>query len=172
MGYTYETGTAGTDVILTNQQSPGAMINSGGGADIILAGGGADRLNGGAGADTVSGGGGNDAIRGGAGLDLMIGGAGNDGFVIYAGDLTNKSGHGLMDTIADFHGAGGWTSGENDFISLFGYGPGAKLTFDHNVLGDSSTQVYQIDDNGVKTYFMVHMEDGAKHLATGDFKFF
>lgn len=172
MPYTYETGTSGSDVILTNANDPGAMVNSGGGADIILAGQGDDRLNGGAGADTVSGGAGKDTIRGGAGLDLMLGGSGNDAFVINKGDLVNTIGFGLYDTIGDFHGAGGWTSGENDFIALFGYAAGTTLTFHHNVLGSSSDQVYEINDHGSKSYFVVHMSDGAKHLATGDFNFY
>ena len=172
MPYTYEAGTSGTDVILTDAHDPGAMVNSGGGADIILAGQGDDRLNGGAGADTVSGGAGKDTIRGGAGLDLMLGGSGNDCFVINSGDLVNKTGFGLYDTIGDFHGAGGWTAGENDFIALFGYAAGTTLTFHHNVLGSSTDQVYEINDHGSKSYFLVHMSDTSKHLAAGDYNFY
>jgi len=77
----------------------------------------------------------NDALAGGAGVDYLYGGAGNDAFVIRLSDMDpSLSGASSLagksqDVIYDFHGAGVYEAGNNDFLYLDGFGVGSTITF-------------------------------------------
>lgn len=131
-----------------------------------------DSLNGGDGNDGLTGLGGKDTLTGGKGADRMMGGQGDDNFIFNAGDLgLNKT----FDHIIDFHGAGQLRTagGEQDFISLFGFGAGSTLTFDHYGINQSQ-QYYRVDDplnaanNGL---ILVQMADGTALLTGADYRF-
>ena len=135
-----------------------------------------DSLNGGAGDDLLHGELGRDKLTGGTGVDRMQGGADNDTFIFAAGDIADSAlTGGQLDHIIDFHGAGNSGPGEQDFLSFFGYGEDATLTFDHYASDDGLLQIYAVDDpdnpdnSGL---IMVQMADGPSQIGQGDFHFF
>ena len=149
--------------------SAGAVtVNSGGGDDRVTGSPFDDRMNGGDGNDTLIGGAGNDVLRGGAGADRLVGGSGNDTFVFYQGDLPTV---GAIDQILDFHGAGGWNTGEQDFLYLQGFGPGATMTYQADFSGDPTKQIYKIHSTAGDALLLVQMADGTNHLVAGDYGF-
>lgn len=138
----------------------------------------ADTILGGAGSDRIDAGAGNDLIRGGAGADFMLGGAGNDTFLFAPADMTMVRGA-PVDTIYDFHGAGGYSATENDFIAFTGFSAAATVVFDGASTVASGLEYYHVQDAGQSYYFAVHFVDpvrapapGAGTLAKGDFQFY
>lgn len=135
-----------------------------------------DSLNGGAGNDLLHGGMGRDKLTGGQGADRMQGGAGNDTFIFAAGDIADPlRSNGRFDHIVDFRGAGDSAPGEHDFISFFGFGEDATLTFDHYASADQLLQIYKITDPEDPTnsgLIMVQMADGVDQIEQGDYGFF
>ena len=132
--------------------------------------------------DRMVGTGGNDKLQGNGGGDVYYGGAGNDTFIIKASDLHNGpssvSGVHATDVIFDFGGAGGWSSTNNDFIALTGFGKGSTVSFDHfggnaNGTTNTSLQYYTVHDTATNTdaTIMVHSLN-SQLLAKGDFAFY
>lgn len=152
------------------------MVASKGGNDDLSGSRYDDSLNGGAGNDLLHGELGRDKLTGGTGVDRMQGGAGNDTFIFAAGDIGGQhEAGGRLDHIIDFHGAGNSGPGEQDFLSFFGWGDDATLTFDHNASADGLLQVYKVDDpdnpenSGL---ILVQMADGTSQISQGDYAFF
>ncbi len=163
----------GNDVISYARNTSGVIVQAQGGDDSVTGSAFNDSINGGTGTDLIRGGAGNDTITGGAGFDRLQGGTGNDTFIINRGDLVNPANFGgNLDHIIDFHGAGGYTAGENDFIRFTGFGAGS-VTFSNYLNGDLSRQIYTVfDSSGVyQGSLLVQMADGTKMLSTGDFIF-
>lgn len=136
-----------------------------------------DSLNGGAGNDLLHGERGNDRLTGGQGVDRMQGGGGNDTFIFFAGDIADPSlNDGRMDHIIDFSGAGSNSRAvEQDFLSFFGFGDDATLTFDHYASDDGLLQVYSVFDPDNAAYcgpILVQMANGTAQLGQGDYCFF
>lgn len=127
-----------------------------------------------AGDDKISGTAGRDSIAGGAGADQMYGGAGNDSFVLKAKDYAAGA-TGVQDSIFDFAGSGGSRPGDNDFLSLTGFGANAKLVFDHygDVDGAASKQLqyYNIEAGGETITILVNALSG-RLLTKGDYAFY
>ncbi len=174
----YVQGTSGSDFIILTEAT---LYNAGGSSDFVVGSDFNDSINGAGGDDLIFGGGGKDVLTGGAGADVMTGGSGNDAFVFNSGDLVHNTGlfngHlGLVDTITDFHGAGGYkayTGVEDDFLIFSGYGQGSSISFVKNV-GNATNQLYYITDTANPAhsgYVLIHMADGTAHLATGDYSF-
>jgi Ca2+-binding RTX toxin-like protein len=156
------------DTVDYSHNAGAVTVNSDGGNDRITGSAFGDKLNAGDGNDTVIGGAGNDVIRGGAGSDRMVGGTGNDTFVFYAGDLPST---GAIDQVQDFHGAGGWSTGEQDFLYFQGFGPGATLTYQSDLGGDATRQIYKLHSSAGDVLLLVQMADGTNHLVSGDYGF-
>jgi serralysin len=164
------------DILRYYDYDQGIMVASKGGDDDLSGSRFDDSLNGGAGDDLLHGELGRDKLTGGKGVDRMQGGAGNDTFIFAAGDIADpaESG-GRLDHIIDFHGAGNSGPGEQDFLSFFGYGEDATLTFDHYADEGGSLQIYKVDDpdnpenSGL---IMVQMADGSNQIGQGDYHFF
>lgn len=139
---------------------------------------GADRIYGSSGNDRIDGGAGNDLIRGGTGVDFVYGGAGNDTFSFVKGDMSLVGGS-AVDTVFDFHGAGGYSATENDFLSFTNFGSGATLVFDGASTVQSNLEFYHVQDAGQSYFFAVHFVDpvrtpapGTGTLARGDYAFY
>ena len=164
------------DILRYYDYDQGVMVAAKGGDDDLSGGRFDDSLNGGSGNDLLHGEAGNDKLTGGQGVDRMQGGLGRDTFIFQAGDIADQQQFdGRFDHIIDFCGAGGWNSVENDFISFFGFGEGATLSFDHNASDDGSLQIYRIDDPtnpDNSGSIMVQMADNTAQLGQGDFCFF
>jgi serralysin len=164
------------DILRYYNSDHGVMVASHGGNDDLSGSRFDDSLNAGAGDDLLHGELGRDKLTGGAGVDRMQGGADNDTFVFAAGDIADPDENGgRLDHIIDFHGAGNSGPGEQDFLSFFGFGDDATLTFDHYAGGDPALQVYKVDDpdnpenSGLIT---VQMADGSSQIGQGDYHFF
>lgn len=164
------------DILRYFNYDQGIMVAAKGGDDDLSGSRFDDSLNGGAGNDLLHGEAGNDKLTGGQGVDRLQGGLGNDTFIFQAGDLADpRQFDGRFDHIIDFCGAGGWSSGEQDFISLFGFGEGATLTFDHYASADLLQQIYRVDDPTDPDHsgsIMVQMAGTTAQLAQGDYCFF
>ena len=164
------------DILRYYNYDQGVLVASKGGNDDLSGSRFDDSLNGGAGDDVLHGELGRDKLTGGTGVDRMQGGAGNDTFIFAAGDIADPAEHdGRLDHIIDFHGAGNSGPGEQDFLSFFGYGDDATLTFDHYADEDGLLQVYAVDDpdnpenSGL---IMVQMAGGVSQIGQGDYFFF
>jgi len=164
------------DILRYYNYDQGVMVASKGGDDDLSGSRFDDSLNGGAGNDLLHGELGRDKLTGGTGVDRMQGGAGNDTFIFAAGDIADPAEFGgRMDHIIDFHGAGNSGPGEQDFLSFFGYGDDATLTFDHNADAGGLQQVYRLDDpDNVENsgFILVQMADGHTQIRHGDYAFF
>ncbi|HZU62892.1 MAG TPA: hypothetical protein VFF98_04355 [Novosphingobium sp.] len=132
--------------------------------------------------DHISGGSGNDTLEGTGGNDIYYGGAGNDTFIITASSLAASSGTtdniNALAVIFDFQGAGTWTSTNNDFLALTGFGAGSTLTFDHyggTQTGalDVTQQYYTVHDTttGNNYTIYIHSLDGSQ-IKAGDYAFY
>lgn len=155
-------------------------LNGGSGADTLIGGQGHDRLIGGAGADVLRGGegsdqlagdAGDDILNGGTGSDRLEGGIGNDTFLFTADDFVNMTGG--PDNIVDFRGAGTSGVGEQDMLTLSGFGPGATLVFDHYGY-TNSVQYYRIVDPAnpdVEHMILVQMAGTTNLLSASDYLF-
>jgi len=142
-------------------------------------------ITGTSGSDHIGGTGGNDALAGGAGVDYLYGGAGNDAFVIKLSDLdaSLNANSGLsgkaQDFIYDFHGAGVYEAGNNDFLYLQGFGAGSTITFvgyGYNSAspgGDVHAQYYSIHSTitGLDYVIAVGSSNG-NQLVAGDYNFY
>jgi hypothetical protein len=134
-----------------------------------------DVLVGGPGSDLLLGHRGDDWLEGGGGPDLLAGGRGSDTFVFAPGDLVTSRGHcngygGLVDTVADFAGAGSTGEGEQDVIRLEGFGDGTTLSFVRYGPTDA-VQIYEVVDPttaGADGFLRVHMADGSAQLTAED----
>jgi Ca2+-binding RTX toxin-like protein len=134
------------------------------------------------GTDRISGTTGTNHLTGNGGGDMFYGGAGNDAFVIKASDLRNGPSSvnsiNATEVIYDFGGAGGWSSSNNDFIALTGFGAGSTISLSHygiNADGSVNTnyQTYTVHDTATNSdaQIFVHSLNG-KVLGTGDFNFY
>lgn len=137
------------------------------------------------GSDHLGGTSGNDAIVGRAGVDFMYGGDGNDAFVIRLSDMdaslnANSSMVGKsQDFIYDFHGAGVYEAGNNDFLYLAGFGVGSTLSFigygqnSTNPGGDIHAQFYSIHSTitGLDYVIAIGSMNG-NQLIRGDYNFY
>lgn len=125
-------------------------------------------------ADKISGSTGNDTIVGAAGADTLYGGAGSDTFILRAKDYATGA-TGVQDTIFDFAGAGGYKSGDNDFLALSGFGANAKLVFDHyGTAGgaiNKQLQYYHVEAGGETISILVNALNG-QQLTKGDYAFY
>jgi Ca2+-binding RTX toxin-like protein len=94
------------------------VIETGDGDDIVTVRGlGQAVVDGGGGDDLIRTGGGDDWLDGGAGTDVLVGGAGNDTFVLRFGEIDD-------DVIADFSRGG---AGGQDTLLFLGFGEDAML---------------------------------------------
>lgn len=169
------TGGGGSDVINRSLDSKGWHIIGAGGDDILTGGRGADFIEGGEGFDRIVGGAGNDMIVGGRSFDRVVGGAGDDIFVFAAGDLVDPTKNGgQMDHITDFRGAGTSGTGEQNFLSFTGFGPGAQLVFQNYAGGKQNFQIYRVLDGAgtVQGSIMVQMADGTARVTSDDYAFY
>ncbi|NOG70600.1 hypothetical protein [Roseicella sp. DB1501] len=129
-----------------------------------------------------------DTLEGGAEPSRFLGGAGNDTFVLKAGELLQIGGSGLVDQILDFHGAGSSGDGEQDVLTLSGFGAGSTLTFDHYgadrvfdpdldryvLIENQRQQYYRVTDGADATksgILLVQMADGTNQLTADDYAF-
>jgi len=164
------------DILRYYDHDDGILVAARGGDDDLSGSGFDDSLNGGSGNDLLHGEAGNDKLTGGTGVDRMQGGLGNDTFIFQAGDIADQQAFdGRFDHIIDFCGAGGWSPGENDFISFFGFGEEATLSFDHYSSDDGLLQIYRIEDPanpGHSGSIMVQMAESAAQLSQDDYCFF
>lgn len=106
------------------------------------------------------------------------GGNGNDTFILRAKDFGGTTEfNGINKYITDFQGAGGYSAGNNDFLSFTGFGAGSTLTFEESratkTAGVDTIDVYRLHDasNGKDYDILIHSLNG-KHLAAGDFAFY
>jgi Ca2+-binding RTX toxin-like protein len=163
------------DILRYFNYDQGVLVAAKGGDDNLSGSRYDDSLNGGTGNDLLHGEAGNDKLTGGQGVDRMQGGLGNDTFIFNAGDIADpQQADGSFDHIIDFCGAGGWSAGEQDFISFFGFGEGATLTFDRYASEDGLLQIYRIDDlvePDNSGSIMVQMATNTTQLGQGDFFF-
>lgn len=116
-------GGGGHDLIAAGQNND--MVQAGGGADTVWGGSGYDTLYGGTGNDSLMGGTGNDLLRGEGGLDILDGGLGDDTIFGEAGNDIATGGDG-QDVI---HGGAGHDtlSGNVGNDTLFGNGGNDSL---------------------------------------------
>ncbi|WP_404482165.1 hypothetical protein [Novosphingobium sp. BL-52-GroH] len=135
--------------------------------------------------DKVAGSSSKDALVGGKGVDRLYGGSGNDAFVIKLSDFdaslsSNASlGAKTQDFIYDFHGAGVYEAGNNDFLYLSGFGAGSTITFtgygynSANPTGDVHAQYYTIHSTltGLDYVISVGSTNG-NLLKLGDYNFY
>ncbi len=132
--------------------------------------------------DKMAGGAGKDTLEGHAAFNQYFGGAGSDTFVVsakFAGLAHEGASLAFADQyayMADFQGAGGYSSGDNDFIALSGFGAGSHLDLAH--VGTSGTSgatlyYYTITDGvtGDVTNFVINSVNG-HGLAAGDYAFY
>jgi Ca2+-binding RTX toxin-like protein len=165
-----------SDTLRYYDYDQGVMVAAKGGNDDLSGSEFNDSLNGGAGNDLLHGERGNDKLTGGSGVDRMQGGAGNDTFIFAAGDIADPAEvDGRFDHIIDFHGAGNTYPGEQDFLSFFGFGEEATLTFDHFADAVGLMQIYRLDDPSNPDnsgLILVQMADDVTQLGRGDFAFF
>lgn len=137
------------------------------------------------GSDHLGGTDGNDALAGGAGVDYLYGGAGNDAFVIKLSDmdpsLNSATGIGgkAQDVIYDFHGAGVYEAGNNDFLYLQGFGVGSTITFvgygynSSNPGGDIHAQYYSIHSTITGLDYIISLGSvNGNQLVIGDYNFY
>jgi hypothetical protein len=117
------------------------------------------------------------------GVASVYGGGGNDTFLFKASSFTDADDASGVDVrIYDFHGAGGWAPGEQDFLAFSGFGAGSTLTLATN-LGNNGVA----DDNGAAgTLYYYTLHDTAtgndytlliksindKAITTGDYNFY
>lgn len=164
------------DILRYFNYDSGVMVAARGGDDDLSGSRFGDSLNGGAGNDLLHGETGNDKLTGGQGVDRIQGGLGNDTFIFQAGDIADPAeSAGRFDHIIDFCGSGGWSAGEQDFISFFGFGAGATLSFDRYASDDNLLQVYTVDDPtnpDNSGSILVQMNGSTAQLAQGDYCFF
>lgn len=173
-GPEYMALTNGADILRYQTSDHAVLVAARGGDDDLTGSRYNDSLNGGAGNDLLRGERGRDKITGGQGVDRMQGGADNDTFVFAAGDIADPQVSGRFDHIIDFHGAGHSGSGEQDFISLLGFGEDATLTFDRYASSDQLLQIYKVtdpDNPGNDGFIMVQMADGPAQIGDGDYYF-
>jgi hypothetical protein len=129
-----------------------------------------------------------DTLEGDAEPSRFLGGAGNDSFVLKAGELLPIGGTGLVDQILDFHGAGSSGGGEQDVLTLSGFGAGSTLVFDHygsDRVFDAALDRYVLVENQRQQYYrvtdgadatksgilLVQMADGTNRLTADDYAF-
>ncbi|AXB77299.1 hypothetical protein [Novosphingobium sp. P6W] len=137
------------------------------------------------GSDKIAGSGGNDALVGGKGIDYYYGGAGNDAFVLKLSDfdpaLNNNAAIGAkaQDFIYDFHGAGVYEAGNNDFLYLSGFGAGSTITFTgygYNSAspgGDIHAQYYTIHSSTTGLDYVIAVGSvNGNQLKLGDYNFY
>lgn len=137
------------------------------------------------GSDHIAGTDGNDAIAGGAGVDYLYGGAGNDAFVIRLSDMdaSLNSASSMIgksqDVIYDFHGAGVYEAGNNDFLYLDGFGAGSTITFSgygYNSSepgGDVHAQFYTIHSTNTGLDYVIAIGSmNGNQLILGDYNFY
>jgi Ca2+-binding RTX toxin-like protein len=135
--------------------------------------------------DKVAGSGGKDALVGGKGIDRYYGSAGNDAFVIKLSDfdasLSNNASLGAkaQDFIYDFHGAGVYEAGNNDFLYLSGFGAGSTITFtgygynSASPSGDVHAQYYTIHSTTTGLDYVIAVGSvNGNQLKLGDYNFY
>lgn len=135
----------------------------------------------------VSGGAGNDKIvvapstTGGYGA--VYGGAGNDTFIFKAASFgAAQAGAGTDVIVYDFHGAGGWSAGEQDFLAFTGFGAGSTLSLNtslgvNGVAGDGGAPgtlyYYTLHDTATgNDYTLLIKSINDKAIAAGDYAFY
>ncbi|GLQ58099.1 Ig-like domain-containing protein [Devosia nitrariae] len=174
-GPEYMSLTNGVDIVRYQTSDHAVLVAARGGDDDLTGSRYNDSLNGGAGNDLLRGERGRDKLTGGQGVDRMQGGADNDTFIFAAGDIADpRQSNGRFDHIIDFHGAGHSGSGEQDFISLLGFGGDATLTFDRYASDNQLLQIYKVtdpDNPGNDGLIMVQMADGPTQIGDGDYYF-
>ena len=135
--------------------------------------------------DALSGTSGSDKLQGAATFNQYYGSAGNDTFIISA--KTTELAHegaskGFTDQAfyaADFGGAGGWSSSNNDFLAFSGFGAGSHIDLvsskdNHSVNAPTAVLYYYTITDGVTGEvhnFMVNSTNGHA-LAKGDYNFY
>lgn len=137
------------------------------------------------GVDYIGGTSGNDALVGRAGVDYFYGGAGNDAFVINLADMdaslnaNDRLGAKAQDVIYDFHGAGVYEAGNNDFLYLKGFGAGSTITFvgygfnSENPTGDVHAQFYSIHSTITNQDYIISIGSvNGNQLIIGDYNFY
>jgi Ca2+-binding RTX toxin-like protein len=135
--------------------------------------------------DKIGGSSGKDSLIGGQGVDRLYGSAGNDAFVIRLSDFDaslndNASiGAKTQDFVYDFHGAGGYEAGNNDFLYLAGFGAGSTITFtgygynSANPGGDIHAQYYTIHSTTTGLDYVISVgSTNGNLLKLGDYNFY
>lgn len=132
------------------------------------------------GRDKISGDSGKNTLSGLGGVDALYGGAGNDTFIIRLSDFvaTKDGGPKVQDYIYDFGGAGGWSSSNNDFLALTGFGAGSTITKSGNANNpdgsvNAQTQYYTIHSTTTGEDYTIFIKSlNSKELVKGDFNFY
>jgi len=135
------------------------------------------QINGTDGADKISGTSDRDVLSGYGGTDKLYGNAGKDAFVIRLSDFDAATK--IQDVIYDFGGAGGYSSTNNDFISLLHFGAGSTFSFAKygavNGVEDTNIQYYTINstETGLDYTILVHSINGKLlSQSKGDLNFY
>ncbi|MEH3045540.1 hypothetical protein [Sphingomonas adhaesiva] len=139
--------------------------------------------NGGA-QDKVAGGSGNDRLQGNAAFNQMYGGEGNDTFILSAKGAYGAGAHQGQSSafgdqfayITDFGGAGGYSSTNNDFLALSGFGKASTLTLvDTHASGTPGALLlqYALTDSNTGAVFNILINSvNGKTLGQGDYAFY
>lgn len=160
------------------------------GHDLIIGGRGNDQLYGEQGDDRLEGGIGNDTLHGASGDDLLYGGEGDDYLSGFSGQDRLEGGagsdtfsihdleryhdpEGVLDTIVDFRGAGTSGSGEQDFLELKDFAPGAMLVFDRYGANEHE-QYYRVVspvNSSLFSLILINMVGTTNQLTSADYGF-
>lgn len=137
---------------------------------------------------------GNATIAGTSGADKIVipaadgvvsvyGGGGNDTFLFKASSFSNDDAASGIDVrLYDFHGAGGWAAGEQDFLAFSGFGAGSSISLNtslgNNGIADDggaagTLYYYTLHDTATgNDYTLLIKSINDKALASGDFNFY
>ena len=135
--------------------------------------------------DTLAGTTGSDKLQGAATFNQYYGSAGNDTFIISA-KTTELAHEGASNVFtnqafyaADFGGAGGYSSSNNDFLAFSGFGAGSHIDLvsskdNHSVSAPSAVLYFYTITDGVTGEvhnFMLNSTNGHA-LGAGDYNFY
>lgn len=80
---------------------------------------------------------------------------------------------GVQASIKSFGGASGWSSNNNDFVSLTGWSKGSSFTWDHDDANDAHVGFYRIHDASLNKDVMIQITTvTGQHVSAGDFNFY
>ena len=87
--------------------------------------------------------------------------------------MFDADGTGVQASIKSFGGASGWTSSNNDFVSLTGWSKGSSFAWDHDDAHNPNIGFYRIHDAALDQDFMIQITTATgHHVGAGDFNFY